>query len=302
MPRKNNQTMDTKLRYSIHILILTGVLFSCTSKNNLSDAYGNFEATQVTVSSETAGKILSLQIQEGIDLDSGQVVALIDTTDLYLKKLQLLAQNKAIQVKTTQVYGQIDVLQQQKSNLQIEKIRITRLLSENAATQKQLDDINGAIEVIEKQMAQTRTQNASISGETDVVKTQINQVNASLAKCYIRNPTRGTVLNKFAESGEIAAPGRALYKIADLSLMELKIYISGKQLPNIKIGQEVEVLIDSQDNNKLKGTISWISQKAEFTPKIIQTKEERVNLVYGVIVKVKNDGRLKIAMPAEVNF
>jgi len=296
--------MKAKLNFWILLLFSVSIIISCKSRNNLSDAYGNFEATQVNVSAENPGRIIYLHIDEGMQVDSGQIVALIDTTDLYLKKLQLLAQNKAIQVKNTQIESQVAVQQQQKNNLLFEKNRIVRLLSENAATQKQLDDINGNIELIDKQILQIKTQNSGVASETEVINTQINQIKASLSKCYIRNPVKGTVTNKYAESGEIASPGRALYKIADLSHMELKVYISGSQLPEVKIGQDVEVLIDadSKTNKKLRGIISWISPKAEFTPKIIQTKEERVNLVYGVIVRVENDGSLKIAMPAEVNF
>lgn len=279
-------------------------LSSCSNRNNLSDAYGNFEAVQVTVSAESAGKIHYLNVEEGSQPDSGMIVALIDTTDLYLKKLQLQAQKRAVSVKRSNIVGQVAVQQQQKANLLVEKNRITKLISDEAATQKQLDDVNGAIDLVEKQVASTQTQNAGIAEEMEVIDRQVAQVNESIRKCYIRNPVRGTVLSKYAEAGEIAAPGRALYKIADLSVMELKVYVSGAQLPQVKQGQQVEVLIDADKNTnrKLSGVVSWISPKAEFTPKIIQTKEERVNLVYGVKIRVPNDGSLKIAMPAEVNF
>jgi HlyD family secretion protein len=296
--------MKAKLNFWILLLFSVSIIISCKSRNNLSDAYGNFEATQVNVSAENPGRIIYLHIDEGMQVDSGQIVALIDTTDLYLKKLQLLAQNKAIQVKNTQIESQVAVQQQQKNNLLFEKNRIVRLLSENAATQKQLDDINGNIELIDKQILQIKTQNSGVASETEVINTQINQIKASLSKCYIRNPVKGTVTNKYAESGEIASPGRALYKIADLSVMELKVYVSGDQLAQVKTGHKAEVIIDDQTgaDRKLTGTVSWVSPKAEFTPKIIQTKEERVNLVYAVKIRVPNDGSLKIAMPAEVNF
>ncbi len=279
-------------------------LTSCTSRDKLSDAYGNFEAVQVTVSAEGAGKIQYLNIDEGSQPDSGSVVALIDTTDLSLKKLQLLAQKKAVSVKRSSVVSQIEVQQQQKANLMVEKNRVTKLISDKAATPKQLDDLNGAIDLVDKQITSIQTQNSGIDEELEVLDKQIAQVNESIHKCYIRNPVKGTVLNKYAEAGELAAPGRALYKIANLSVMELKVYISGNQLSNVKQDQTVEVLIDADKNTnrKLTGTVSWISPKAEFTPKIIQTKEERVNLVYGVKIRVPNDGTLKIAMPAEVNF
>lgn len=294
--------MKITFNKSLSILALAYTLVSCSETNQPSDAYGNFEATQITVSSESSGKILSFVLEEGKDYDSGEIIAIIDTTDLYLKKIQLIAQRKAIQTKTTPVSGQINVLRQQKNNLLVEKDRIIRMIAEKAATQKQLDDINGSIAVLDKQIIQTDTQNASITSEIDVIDTQLKQVNATLNRCYIRNPVRGTVLNKYSETGEIAIPGRSLYKIADLSYMDLKVYVSGNQLTKIKLGQSVDVLIDGKTNNKLPGKVSWISQKAEFTPKIIQTREERVNLVYGVIIRVKNDGRLKIAMPGEVNF
>jgi len=289
-----------------NILILFALAWfsSCSNRNNMSDAYGNFEAVQVTVSAESAGRILSLKLEEGSQPDSGVVVALIDTTDLYLKKLQLQAQKKAISFRSSTVISQIEVQQQQKSNLLVEKNRVTKLIAVNAATQKQLDDINGALELVDKQVASILSQNAGIKEEMEVIERQIAQVNESISKCYIINPVKGTVLSKFAEAGEIAAPGRALYKIADLSVMELKVYISGTQLPIVKQNQLVDVLIDADKNNnrKLSGTVSWISPKAEFTPKIIQTKDERVNLVYAVKIRVANDGSLKIAMPAEVNF
>ena len=289
---------------NILIMITLMWLSACKSNNNLSDAYGNFEAVQVTVSSESVGKIHFLNIDEGSQPDSGSIVALIDTTDLYLKKLQLQSQKKVVSVKKSSVSSQIEVQQQQKANLLVEKNRVTKLIAEKAATTKQLDDINGSLDLIDKQVSSIQTQKDGIAEEMEVIDRQISQVNESIHKCYIHNPVTGTVLNKYAEAGEIAAPGRALYKIADLSTMELKVYVSGTQLPSVKQGQQVEVLIDvdKKTNRKLSGIVSWISPKAEFTPKIIQTKEERVNLVYGVKIRVANDGSLKIAMPAEVNF
>ncbi len=289
---------------NVLIMISLVWLSACKNNNNLSDAYGNFEAIQVTVSAESAGRIHNFEIEEGSQPDSGLIVARIDTTDLYLKKLQLLAQKNAVSVKRSSVASQVEVQQQQKANLLVEKNRITKLIADKAATPKQLDDLNGAIELVDKQVASINTQNTGIAEEMEIIDRQIAQVNESIRKCYIRNPVKGTVLSKYAEAGEFAAPGRALYKIADLSVMELKVYVSGTQLPVIKQGQQVEVLIDAdkKTNRKLSGVISWISPRAEFTPKIIQTKEERVNLVYGVKIRVPNDGSLKIAMPAEVNF
>ena len=295
---------NIKIAANVLLMVVSLMVSSCSNNNKLSDAYGNFEAVQVTVSAESAGRIHYLNVEEGSQPDSGAVVALVDTADLYLKKLQLQSQKKAIAVRKSSIESQVAVQQQQKQNLMVEKSRVSRLIADKAATAKQLDDINGAIDLVDKQMENINTQNAGIVEEMEIVDRQIAQVNESIRKCYIRNPVKGTVLNKFAEAGEVAAPGRALYKIADLSVMELKVYISGSQLPAVKQGQQVEVLIDKDQktNRKLTGVVSWISPKAEFTPKIIQTKEERVNLVYGVKIRVPNDGSLKIAMPAEVNF
>jgi HlyD family secretion protein len=288
----------------LSLLIIVLISLSCSRNDKLSDAYGNFEAVTVSVSAESSGKLLWLKVEEGQDLQSGQVIGLVDTTDLLLKKLQLQAQKKAIATKMSGVVGQISVQQQQKTNLMVEKERVTRLLKDKAATPKQLDDVNGAIDLVDRQISSIKTQNSGIIEEQEVVERQIAQVNESLNKCHILNPVSGTVLVKYAEAGEMTAPGKTLYKIANLSELELKVYVSGDQLPSVKIGQKVDVLIDSdkKSNRKLEGTISWISQKAEFTPKIIQTKEERVDLVYAVKVKVPNDGSLKIAMPGEVNF
>ena len=186
----------------------------------------------------------------------------------------------------------------------MDKERIEKLLKDGAATKKQLDDINGRIDLVNSQIASIKTQNVSVISELEVVNTQISQVEESINKCNIKNPIEGIVLEKYAEENEITTFGKPLYKIADMHEMILRVYVSGSQLPQIKIGQEVEVLIDkdAKSNTKFSGIISWISESAEFTPKIIQTKEERVNMVYAVKVKVQNDGSLKIGMPGEVNF
>lgn len=288
------------------LLFLIPLLFliSCNRNQKLSDAYGNFESETVSVSSETAGRILQMNIEEGQVIEQGQLIAVIDTTDLYLKLLQLQAQKKAVAAKNPSVAAQIAVQEQQKANLVIEKNRVQKLLADNAATPKQLDDINGSLSLVDKQIAQIRTQNAGIAEELEVIDRQIVQVKETIRRSYIKSPLSGTVLSKYSETGEVAAPGKVLCKLADLSYLDLKVFVPGSILPKVKLGNKVEVLIDKneKENQKLEGTVSWISQKAEFTPKIIQTKEERVNLVYAVKIKVKNDGSLKIAMPGEVNF
>jgi HlyD family secretion protein len=291
-----------KFRYPI--VVLLALLFSCSRNNDKSDAYGNFEATEIIVSAESNGRILQFDVLEGQELQSGQQIGQIDTTDLYLKIEQLKAQKKAISTKSPGVTAQIEVQLQQKANLEIEKKRVDKLFNDKAATQKQVDDIKGALDLIDRQIASIKTQQSGVVEEMEVIQKQIEVTQEAINKCRIINPSNGTVLVKYAETGELALPGKSLYKLANLSQMALRVYISGGQLPGIKIGQKVQVLLDKdrKTNQTLEGTVSWISQKAEFTPKIIQTKEERVNLVYAIKILVPNDGRIKISMPGEVNF
>ncbi|MHC1706784.1 MAG: HlyD family secretion protein [Bacteroidales bacterium] len=293
--------MKTTLLVYIGIAL---ILASCSGKNDTSDAYGTFEAAEVTISSEIPGKILMLTAEEGLELKAGQEVALIDTIDLQLKKSALQAQLRSLSVKLEGFNAQLAIQQQQKENLQVEKNRLDKLFADKAATARQLDDMDGSLKLIEKQMMATRIQKEGVINEQDALQQQIAQVSENIKKCHILNPVNGTVLAKYMEPSEITSPGKPLYKIADLSEMEIRVYVSGAQLPHIKLGQETEVLIDEDKNSNrsLSGKVSWISSTAEFTPKIIQTKEERVNLVYAVKVRVKNDGSLKIAMPGEVNF
>lgn len=286
------------------VFFLTLLLLGCNSKKDKSDAYGTFESTEVTVSSEANGKLISLNIEEGQLLKTDAVIGIVDTTDFILKKEQLIAQKNALEANRANIESQINVQKQQKENILIDKDRIEKLLKDKAATPKQLDDINGSIKLIDKQIASVETQNLSLNSNIESINKQISQVNESIKKCYIKNPIDGTVLTKYAQTGEIVAFGKAIYKIADMKTMYLRAYVSETQLTKIKIGQKVEVLIDKDKSGftKLEGTISWISQSAEFTPKIIQTKEERVNLVYAVKILVINDGVLKIGMPGECNF
>jgi HlyD family secretion protein len=286
------------------LLIVVVVLGSCTGNNHKSDAYGNFEATEITVSALGQGQILAFGVEEGSVLAEGQEVGLIDTTDLHLKLQQLLKTREAVATKVPNINAQIDVLLQQQANLTVDKERIDNLFKDGAATRKQVDDINGALDLVNAQVRSLEVQRSSVYHEMETIDKQAAQVRAGIRKCHIINPQPGTVLVKFAEAGEVASIGRPLYKIADMENMKLKVYISGDQLPHIRLGQQVEVLIDedSRNNRELSGKVSWISESAEFTPKTIQTKEERVNLVYAVKVLVINDGSLKIGMPGEINF
>jgi len=287
------------------ILFFTLILLAaCNSSSDKSDAYGTFESTEVTISAESAGKIVWLNVDEGSDLKNGDTVALIDTVQLALKREALEAQKNAASNKTPYITAQIKVLEEQKKTSQVEKERLEKLFKDGAATQQQLDNINGVIAVYDKQISSIQTTNAPVLNETEAYEKQIAQLDDQISRSFIVNPVNGTVLTKYSEANEIVIQGKALYKIADLDYIFLRVYVSGAQLPNLKLDQKVKVLVDkdASDLKEYEGTISWISSSAEFTPKIIQTKEERVNLVYAVKVKVKNDGTLKIGMPGEVKF
>lgn len=288
---------------NIAILVLTLFLVSCNKNDNVADAYGNFEATEITVSSEANGKIEYLNVDEGVLLEKNAVVGQIDTLQLYLNKQQLIASKSTIHSKSANVLSQRNVLNEQLKTTLIEQKRIKNMFDESAATKRQVDEVNGKVSVLQQQINSVATQNAPIINEVNAIEVQIEKINDQLKKSKIINPVKGTVLAQYAEPNEITAFGKPIYKIADLSEMTLRVYFSETQLPNIKIGQEVNVSIDEKNGTKpYKGKISWISSAAEFTPKIIQTKEERANLVYAAKVIVKNDGSLKIGMPAEVKL
>jgi HlyD family secretion protein len=288
------------------LAILSAMIFlaACSGKNNKSDAYGNFEADEVIISSEVGGKLILFTLEEGNVIDSGTLIGLVDTTDLQLKKEQLMAQKNAISAKSGNIASQIEVQQQQKNNLLIDKARLEKLYKDGAATKKQLDDINGSINLVDKQILSIQTQNSSVVNEILGLDKQIEQIDQNIKKSNLVNPIKGTILDKYMQQNELVTLGKSLYKIADLSTIYLRVYVSESQLSAVKLGQKIEVLIDKGKDKmgKYEGTVTWISSTAEFTPKIIQTKEERVNLVYAVKVKVKNDGALKIGMPGEVNF
>jgi len=309
----------------IQILIVissSALIFSCNGSGNGFDASGTFEADETIVSSELAGKILSFTIEEGMQLAKDSIVGTVDATGIDLQQQQVEASIKALSEKTsdpaeqvTLSQNQLTVQQSQLDNLLHEKARIENLLKADAATGKQLDDINAQVDVVKKSMSVTQqqmavyknniaTQNRSILSEAGPLKKRIAQLQDQAQRANIVNPVTGTVITKYAEAGEVTSAGKALYKIADLSELNLRAYVTGVQLPVIKLNQQVKVMID-QGEKKYKeysGTIIWVSDKAEFTPKTIQTKEERANLVYAIKVKVKNDGYLKIGMYGEVKL
>lgn len=294
-----SQPKPLKIFIILAFFILT---ISCKNNQEKADAYGNFEATETNISAETNGKILSFAIDEGQVLEAGQVVAQIDTVALSLKRDNLLAAKGVIYAKSKGVLSQIQVLQTQIKTAEKNKQRIEDLLADQLASQKQLDDVNGQISAYQRQIQSIKKQNAGIVQEAQTLDAQIKEIAHQIAQSTVINPIKGTVLTQYAEENEVTAFGKPLYKLADLEEMTFKGYISENQLANIKIGDKVKIGIDSGEKMKYyDGKVSWIASEAEFTPKIIQTKEERVNLVYAIKVLVKNDGGLKIGMPAEMH-
>jgi len=306
----------------LSILVASLAAMSCNNNGNGHDASGTFEANEVIVSSEMAGKILSFNVKEGMQISKDSIIGAVDATQIGLQEQQVEASINALNQKTADVNPQIQLLQNQLAvqqsqldNLMHEKSRIENLLKADAATGKQLDDITAQVDVVKKSMAVTQqqinvqknniaTQNRSILSEAEPLKKRIAQLQDQALRANIVNPITGTVITKYAEAGEITSAGKALYKIADLSELNLRAYLTGVQLPKIKLGQQVKVMIDesAKKYKEYSGTIVWISDKAEFTPKTIQTKEERANLVYAIKIKVKNDGYLKIGMYGEVKL
>ena len=298
------------------------LIIGCNRSENEFDASGTFEADETIVSSEMPGKILSFSVEEGMQIPKDSIVGSVDATNIDLQQQQVEASIHALNEKTANADPQVELLQSQLAvqqsqldNLLHERARIESLLKADAATPKQLDDMNSQIDVVKKSMAVTQqqinvkkndiaTQNRSILSEAEPLRKRVAQLEDQQQRANIVNPVSGTVITKYAEAGEVTSSGKALYKIANLSELNLRAYVTGVQLPIIKLGQQVKVMID-QGKKKYKeysGTIIWISDKAEFTPKTIQTKEERANLVYAIKVKVKNDGFLKIGMYGEVRL
>jgi len=286
-------------------LIFAFLLAGCNGNETAADAFGNFEATQILISSEATGRLLTFTVEEGQVLSAGAVVGLVDTTQLALQRAQLHANRRAVASKAAGVRAQIAVLDAQRLNALTEKSRIEKLLVSEATPRKRWDDINGRIAVLDQQILSVRTQNATILAEVASIDAQIDQKDDRVRRSVIVNPVAGTVLTTYAEPFELTAAGRPLYKIADLDTMELRAYVSGAQLPHVRLGQTVTVMIDedAETNRSLPGTVTWIASVSEFTPKLIQTKEERVNLVYAFKVHLPNpNGILKIGMPGEVVF
>ncbi len=308
------------MKSTIYLSIFVSTFLVSCNQQKEADAYGNFEATETIVSAESNGKIKSLLLSEGDLIEANKIVAEIDPTILTQQKNIIEANIRTVKSKSPAIEAQLNVLynqisssESQRKNLAIELSRVTNLLASGAATAKQVDDIQAQITLIDKQIITQKSQlkaqeialksqTQTINNEANGLKEQINQIQLQLNLTKVINPIKGTVTAKFVEESEIVAYGKPLYKIADLSNLILRAYFSGEQLSQLKLNQKVNVRIDAAEGKykSYQGRIIWVSPKSEFTPKIIQTKQDRVNFVYAVKIKVANDGGLKMGMPAEV--
>lgn len=290
------------------LIILSIILTACGGNTNDFDASGSFEADEIIISAEASGVIRQFNIEEGQTLQAGQSIGYIDSTQLYLKKKQLETQIRALLGKKPNIAVQLSALQEQLKTAETEKIRIANLVKGNAAVPKQLDDIHAQIEVLKRQIEAQKSSldisSEGISNDAAPLQVQIEQLNDQLAKCRLTSPINGTVLAKYAMTNEMTTAGKPIYKIADLSNITLRVYITGNQLPLVKLNQKVKVFTDNGKGSykETEGVIVRINDKAEFTPKTIQTKDERANRVYAVKVKAQNDGTYKIGMYGEIRF
>ena len=291
--------MKTKL---LIIIILASV--SCRNKTVEADAYGNFEATEVIISAETSGKIIDFEPVEGTHIEKGDLITQVDTTLLHLQRQEIDAGIKSVRTRISSINAQNGILDQQIENMNINIRRISNMLKDEAATQKQLDDLTGQVAVLQKQITANNTQKESVLAEMAVMESKKATLNEQIRRSSVRSPMMGTIIEKYAEEGEITTAGKPLIKLADLSVIILKVYVSGEQLGSIKTGQKCTIRIDDgkKGYRESEGTVRFIAEKAEFTPKIIQTKEERVTLVYAVEIAVENDGSFKSGMPGEAIF
>ncbi|MBM6864428.1 HlyD family efflux transporter periplasmic adaptor subunit [Bacteroides caecigallinarum] len=296
------------MRYIHFILGVAALLSACSGNDNKFDASGVFEVTEVMVSARVAGEIMDLDVEEGTDVVADKPIGYIDTVQLYLQKLQLEANVKAAESRICDVEKQTAALLQQIDTQKKEQTRTENLVKANAGNRKHLDDITAAINLLRKQLdAQEETlvnNNANARAQAEAFRAQIALTDDMIRKSIISSPIDGTVMVKYVEKGELAVQGRTLFKVANINDMYLKAYITSGQISGLKIDQEVKVYADSGDSDRreYRGVITWISDKAEFTPKTIQTRDERANLVYAVKIRVQNDGFIKRGMYGEVSF
>jgi HlyD family secretion protein len=283
-------------------MMVGAVLLACTSKNGQTDASGTFEATEILVSAQAAGTLEEFKVEEGQAVKAGQILGYIDTIQFHLKRNQLLASIEAIRSRLPDVSIQLAALEQQLATAKTERNRVGKLIESHVAPQKQADDFDAQIKILQKQISASRnsldkTQQGAVK-DIEALRAQLEQVEDMLDKSYVRSPIDGIVLVKYTEQGELASQGKILFKVADMRKLKLRVYVTADQLSKLKLGQPIKVNAEfgSKENKTYQGIVSWISDKSEFTPKTIQTRDERANLVYAVNVEVPNDGNLKIGM------
>jgi len=297
-----------RIGFFILLAIVTMTFSSCRHKHKQADAYGVCEANEIIISSESNGKMQSFDIEEGRTYEQGTLLGYIDTLPTYLQIKQLQSSINARLATRPDAPSQLRTLEDKLSTLNKEKQRVENLIQANAASTKQLDDIQAEINITKSQLAATRstlsTQDQALLQEVEAMRFQLQQLQIALESCKIKAPITGTIVNKYIETNELAYQGKPLFKIADLDNMFIRVYITEDMLSSVKLNQKATIRLDSQNGKTLTlpGTVTWISPKAEFTPKMIQTKDERVNLVYAVKISFHNDGSAKIGMPGDVVF
>lgn len=294
-----------KLHRLVWMMPLIALLAGGCATEEKSDAYGQFEAVETTISAEAGGKLLRFNINEGSDLEAGQQIGSIDTTRMVLQREEMKSQLQSVEAKIAQINAEVEVQKEELALAESNLERSRSLYKDGAATQQKLDDAQSRVRTISKRIEALQTQKQAVRAEIGATRSRIDQINDQIEDTRVVNPVEGTVLTTFAEPHEMVQTGQPLYRIAGLDTLILRVYVSGAQLPGIKLGQQTEVLVDknADENQSAVGRISWIASEAEFTPEQIQTKEERVTQVYAVKVRVPNpDGVLKIGMPGEVNF
>ena len=295
--------MKNTTLYTFGIAAIFG-LSACSGNDGQADAYGNFEVDEVTISAKQQGELKAFDVEEGKTLAVGTVVGYVDTIKLHLQRAELRANLQAVEAQSKTVHAQLVVARDELARLKKDQARITRMYEKNAATQKQLDDINSAVQIATNNLQVLESQYPTIEAQAETVRAKHALLEQQIHDAVVTNPVKGTVLTKFAQAHEVIAPGKPLYTIAPIDHLFLRAYVTGDQLTSISIGQQVDVFVDGVNDELIghKGEISWISSQAEFTPKNIQTKDERVAQVYAIKVRVQNDGSLKIGMPGEISW
>ncbi len=291
-----------KIVQVIMVTVLVGSLSSCNQDDELANGYGNFEADEVVISSKVPGELIAFNIKEGVSYKKGTVVGYVDTIPLHLQRAELTANKRAMSSKVSSVIAQLNVLKEEKANIEREQRRLVKLVEVGAATSQQLDDLDGKIKVVNSKIESTRSQNPAIIGQVEAIEAKMLQLENRISNSEIIIPVDGLVLHKIAEPFEYTAPGKPLFKMADISELNVRVYLTQTMMTQIELNQKVTIKVDGIDGEMIdyEGVVSWVSSEAEFTPKTIQTKETRVDLVYAVKIRVQNDGKLKIGMPAEL--